>query len=499
MREDAIPLFVDGDDCRDDSVDYQLHPHYTLLELDKTARRPHTELCRLSINGDRIENPPFVIGIGRLFVNVGNGEAGRTSKWTGYEVFVDKQLALWMVFDRHSIDPRAADWYPYSCRLSHSTLQDSDEGPRVIRCAPEERRFDIGCFLPCLRDLANAKFTTASEKVQEYKWCGEIRVCQMERSETVYLIELPEAMLNAVTDYLNAKQKLIDLLHKYKDNFAMIREVITDEIVEKAAGHLFFGDQLITILLDQFKDEVYKTMPELIKGAVRNINCGDRIIDILLDRSKDEVCKTISSKVLEASAGNPGCGDRIMTTLLGELENEVCKNISSKVLEAAAGNPVCGDSIINRLLDRSKDEVCKNISSKVLEAAAGNWLHGQDIMQKLLDVCGEVVCKNISLEVICTATENEVCGGIILDSLFIADEEKVSKLIPEIYLWAESEGWSKEILQMLDERVEKWNLSGRRAAHWPHGGSAAPLVKDHRPMLALEQRPATLGSQEYKK
>ena len=197
---------MDGDDNRDDSVDYQLHPHYTLLELDKTARGPHNELCRLSINGDTVEDPPFVIGIGRLFVNVGNGEAGHTSKWTGYEVFVDKQLALWMVFDRHSIDPRAADWYPYSCKLSHSTLQDSGDGQRVIRCTPEERRFDIAGFLPSLRDLANAEFTTASEKVQENIRCGEIRVCQMERSETVYLAELPrlpelpEAILKAVTD-----------------------------------------------------------------------------------------------------------------------------------------------------------------------------------------------------------------------------------------------------------------------------------------------------------
>ena len=55
MREDAIPLFVDGDDSRDDSEDYQLHPHYTLLELGKTARRHHNELCRLSIDGHTLE------------------------------------------------------------------------------------------------------------------------------------------------------------------------------------------------------------------------------------------------------------------------------------------------------------------------------------------------------------------------------------------------------------------------------------------------------------
>lgn len=120
--EDAIPLFVDGEDHRDDSEDYQMHPHYTLLELSKTATKPHNELCHLSFDGDMLEYPKLVIGIGRLFANVGNGKAERTFKWTDYEVFVDKELALWMVFDKQSMDPRAADWYPFPCRHSHPTL-----------------------------------------------------------------------------------------------------------------------------------------------------------------------------------------------------------------------------------------------------------------------------------------------------------------------------------------------------------------------------------------
>jgi hypothetical protein len=94
MREEAIPLFVDGNDYRDDSVDCQLHPHYTSLELGRTARRPHNELCRLSIDGNTLEDPDLIIGIGRLFVNIGDGRGGRISKWTGYEVFVDEMLAL---------------------------------------------------------------------------------------------------------------------------------------------------------------------------------------------------------------------------------------------------------------------------------------------------------------------------------------------------------------------------------------------------------------------
>ncbi|KAI4161634.1 MAG: hypothetical protein LQ342_004775 [Letrouitia transgressa] len=189
IREDAIPLFVDGDDHEDDSKDYQLHPRYTLLELGKTATQPHNELCRLSIDDNMLEDPNLVIGIGRLFVNVSNGKAGRTSKWTGYEVFVDKQLALWMVFDRRSINPRAADWYPLSCRLSRPIPQDSGNEQRVLSFTSKVPRFDIACFLPSLRDLADAEFSTASEKVQEKMRSGKMRVCQVERSEVDKLLE----------------------------------------------------------------------------------------------------------------------------------------------------------------------------------------------------------------------------------------------------------------------------------------------------------------------
>lgn len=194
IREDAIPLFVDGDDLGDDSVDYQLHPRYTLLELGNTAMRPHEELCRLSINDKMLEDPNLVIGIGRLFINVSDGKAGRTSKWTGYEVFVDKELALWMVFDRHSINPRAADWYPVSCRLQD--FGDERFLSHTLKAPP----FDIACFLPSLRDLADAKFKTASEKVQEKTRLGKIRVYQVERNEIDKLLKTELAPQEVLDD-----------------------------------------------------------------------------------------------------------------------------------------------------------------------------------------------------------------------------------------------------------------------------------------------------------
>lgn len=196
MRDDAVPLFVDGDEHGHDSEDYQLHPHHTMLERGKTVTKPHYELLSLSIDGNTLEDPNLVIGIGRLFVNASHGKAERTSKWTGYEVFVDKELALWMVFDRLSIDPRASDWYPISCRLSHPILQDSDD------YASKARRFDIACFLPSLRDLADAEFKTASEKVQEKFRSGKIRICQVDRSDVDKLLGTKVAPQEVLDDSL---------------------------------------------------------------------------------------------------------------------------------------------------------------------------------------------------------------------------------------------------------------------------------------------------------
>ena len=180
-----------------------MHSHYTFLEVGKTAAEPHNKLCRLSINGNTSEHPNLVIGIGCLFFDLGNGKAERNSGWAGYKVFLDKELALWLVFDRLSIDPQAKDWYPFPCRLSHPTLQDSGDEQRVISSTSKERRFDIVYFLPFLHDLANAELKKASEKVQEKIPCGEMRVCQVERGEIDKLLETESAPQEVSVDNPN--------------------------------------------------------------------------------------------------------------------------------------------------------------------------------------------------------------------------------------------------------------------------------------------------------
>ena len=106
---------------------------------------------------------------------------------------MDQELALWMVFDRRSIDPRAAGWYPLPCRLLRPFLKDAGAERRNLSYVSKEPPFDIACFLPSLRDLAEAEFETASEKIQEKPRSGEVRVCQVERSEVEKLLETKSA------------------------------------------------------------------------------------------------------------------------------------------------------------------------------------------------------------------------------------------------------------------------------------------------------------------
>ncbi len=123
----------------------------------------------------------MVMGIGRPFVNIGKSQNKRISKWTGYEVFVDKELALWMVFDRKSTEQYTCGWYPLQCRLSQSISQDTRDEQHS--CVLEKAIFDIACFLPSLRSIAVDEFNTASKKVQETRRQGKIKVDQLDRRE----------------------------------------------------------------------------------------------------------------------------------------------------------------------------------------------------------------------------------------------------------------------------------------------------------------------------
>ncbi|OAL29577.1 hypothetical protein AYO22_01991 [Fonsecaea multimorphosa] len=117
-----------------------------MLNFERDAVQPDDNIFQISFDdASQTTNQGLIhaIGIGRLFVNVSDAEDQRISKWTGYEVFVDWDLALWMVFDPHSLNPRAKGWYPEYCTLAHPSLKISSKKVQLPSDESKTHLFDI--------------------------------------------------------------------------------------------------------------------------------------------------------------------------------------------------------------------------------------------------------------------------------------------------------------------------------------------------------------------
>lgn len=113
IREEAIPLLESNIDGVFE--DYQLHPSYSWLTPGKSAKDPDFLFYRLSCAENisiALQIPNLFIPLGRLFVNAKNGKGNRFDKercnsnrsrltrWTGYELFLGNDKAVWMVLRR---------------------------------------------------------------------------------------------------------------------------------------------------------------------------------------------------------------------------------------------------------------------------------------------------------------------------------------------------------------------------------------------------------------
>ncbi|GAP89902.1 hypothetical protein SAMD00023353_4400020 [Rosellinia necatrix] len=175
MRNDAIPLFENTSDK--DTEDYQLHLSYSWLTVDKHAANPVPGFYHLPcIQNAKPEETRLFIPLGRLFVNARNGGScntrcnitrSRVTRWTGYEVFISDDLALWIVFDYHCLTSGAQPWYPVSCAILE----------------PFKPRLSIACLLPSLATVEHATFQTAMTSLQQtYLDLPQVQISQVERS-----------------------------------------------------------------------------------------------------------------------------------------------------------------------------------------------------------------------------------------------------------------------------------------------------------------------------
>ncbi|KAJ8124876.1 hypothetical protein O1611_g8764 [Lasiodiplodia mahajangana] len=192
MRDEAIPLFEDDASA----TDYQLHPSFTGLDLGMAAENAHPEIFCLSTDGERIslgqpDRPQLVMGIGRLFVNTHNGGSERLSKWTGYEVFVDCELGLWIVFDRSSTSANHDGWFEFNSKLVT---------PQNHPLQEKQPFFDYAKICDSFSRVNSLSFEMALDSINESRGSGRVRVSQVEKKEVNDTLRKRPAPLEVIID-----------------------------------------------------------------------------------------------------------------------------------------------------------------------------------------------------------------------------------------------------------------------------------------------------------
>ncbi|KAI0100559.1 hypothetical protein GGR51DRAFT_532416 [Nemania sp. FL0031] len=175
MHDIAIPLFRD----EKSDEDYQLHPSYSRLKMNIRPNDCIPGIFGLSAKNTEdvteLQKIRFFIPLGRLFVNAQNGNCfnkrcnsflSRITRWTGYEVFLGSDLAIWIVFDAQSLTRGAEPWYPVSCGITE----------RIQRAS-------IARLLPRFADLETAEFEDAVSSAEEMRWAIEVQISYVKKED----------------------------------------------------------------------------------------------------------------------------------------------------------------------------------------------------------------------------------------------------------------------------------------------------------------------------
>jgi hypothetical protein len=178
MNDQPIPLFENSEDIDGVQEDYQLLPMYSgLLVSGIRAKDPDVDFYRLScVENNELEKQCLFLPLSGLYVNAENGNrfneqiksrGPRVTRWTGYEVWVSDDLALWIVFDGGSLASEDKAWYPVSCSLTEFIKPPSG----------------FARLLPSLTELEHATFEDAKSLVVGTYLPGEMRLEQVEKGE----------------------------------------------------------------------------------------------------------------------------------------------------------------------------------------------------------------------------------------------------------------------------------------------------------------------------
>ncbi|RDW74654.1 uncharacterized protein DSM5745_07316 [Aspergillus mulundensis] len=209
--------------------------------------------------------------------------------------------------------------------------------------------------------------------------------------------------------------------------------LITDAVLEAAAGNPVHGLEAMTLLLDYWGQDI-RISERVLLAAAANPD-GPNIIYLLFDRDPDlevteavmiaatgaginmleELLKRwpaglpfgITEALLDAIAGSWHCGARALRLLLEIGVEDDIFPVTNGTLIKAACNTHCGYEVTALLLDHGGEDVEAMITEDVLIAAVGNSLWGLEILALLLDR-GNI--DTFSMNVLTAAERNVWCG-----------------------------------------------------------------------------------------
>ncbi|KAL4901866.1 hypothetical protein BDW74DRAFT_181307 [Aspergillus multicolor] len=216
--------------------------------------------------------------------------------------------------------------------------------------------------------------------------------------------------------------------------------LITDAVLEAAAGNPVHGFKAMNLLLDYWGQDIHISERVLLAAAANPD--GPNIVYLLFDRDPDlEVTEAvmiaaasaginmleelfkrwpaglpfdITEALLEAIAGSWHCGARALRLLLEIGVEDDTFPVTRCTLIKAACNTQCGYEVMTILLDHGGENVETMITEDVLIAAVGNSLWGLEILALLFDRSSSDSC---SMNVLAAAERNVWCGEEMLAML----------------------------------------------------------------------------------
>ncbi|KAL7912268.1 hypothetical protein GGI35DRAFT_444828 [Trichoderma velutinum] len=172
----------------------------------------------------------------------------------------------------------------------------------------------------------------------------------------------------AAKNQIDGKEIMTLLLNQYRDQIT-----ITEDIVKAAAGN--YSNEVIALLLDRHGDQVIIT-EDIVKAAA-NIHTKE-VIALLLNRYGDQI--TITEDIVKAAAEG---GKEVMALLLDQRGHQI--TITEDIVKAAAGN--YSNEVMALLLDHRGHQI--TITEDIVKAAAGNY--SNEVMALLLDQRGHQI------------------------------------------------------------------------------------------------------------